>query len=379
LTVLTTLTLSSRGGWCTPARVWWSLMGSLGVMLIGLLMTASAGLIVTPYVWVGQVVVIVLALVLFYVIQREQSGRHSVEYPLLLGFALLGLLLLLAARDLLLFVAAVELLSLTLYLLAALQNRSAYVVEAGMKYLVLGSLGSGLLLFGTTLLYGLSGLLNFTSLLYYFTSLPTLPFGLVLGVLFFLMGLLFKVAAFPFYVWAPDVYEGVPLPVTVFFAVIVKFTVFFVLVALLGGVFEPLHAFWGPLLVILGLLTLAVGAIGGLRQKRLKRLLAYSSISNAGFLLVALGALGLSSSRSVLYYLLVYTFTVFLLFLFLFLLNCRGGVVTYITDLSYCTNFPTVWLVLFTVATLSLAGMPPLVGFLAKYGVLFSVLHSPFH
>jgi NADH-quinone oxidoreductase subunit N len=288
------------------------------------------------------VVVIVLALALFYVIQREQAGRHSVEYPLLLGFALLGLLLLLVARDLLLFVAAVELLSLTLYLLAALQNRSAYVVEAGMKYLVLGSLGSGLLLFGTTLLYGLSGLLSFTSLLYYFTSLPTVPFGIVLGVLFFLMGLLFKVAAFPFYVWAPDVYEGVPLPVTIFFAVIVKFTVFFVLVALLSGVFMPLQGFWGPLLVLLGLLTLAVGAIGGLCQKRLKRLLAYSSISNAGFLLVALGAVGLGSDRSVLYYLLVYTFTVFLLFLFLFLLNCRGGVVTYITDLSYCTNFPIV-------------------------------------
>lgn len=144
--------------------------------------------------------VVGLALLLFYAIQREQLERHSVEYPLLLGFALLGLLLLLAAQDLLLFVAAVELLSLTLYLLAALQNRSAYVVEAGMKYLVLGSLGSGLLLFGTTLLYGLSGLLNFAALFYYFLALPTLPFGVVLGVLFFLMGLLFKVAAFPFYV-----------------------------------------------------------------------------------------------------------------------------------------------------------------------------------
>lgn len=174
-------------------------------------------------------------------------------------------------------------------------------------------------------------------------------------------------------------YEGVPLPITVFFAVIVKFTVFFVLVALLSGVFGPLRGFWGPLLVVLGLLTLAVGSIGGLRQKRLKRLLAYSSISNAGFMLLALGAAGLGSGRSVLYYLLVYTFTVFLLFLFLFLLNCRGGAVTYITDLSYCTSFPVAWLVLFTVATLSLAGMPPLVGFLAKYGILFSVLRSPFH
>lgn len=188
-------------------------------------------------------VVLSLAFVLFYLLLREQQLGFSKEYPLLFGFAVLALLLLLVAQHLLLFVAAVELLSLTLYLLTALTNRAAYAVEAGMKYLILGSLGSGLLLFGSTLLYGLSGLLAFEDLFYYFTSLAVLPLGLLLGVVFFLMGLLFKVAVFPFYMWAPDVYEGAPLPVTIFFAVIVKFVIFFVLVALVSRLLVPFQTF----------------------------------------------------------------------------------------------------------------------------------------
>ncbi|MCA1661377.1 MAG: NADH-quinone oxidoreductase subunit NuoN [Novosphingobium sp.] len=288
------------------------------------------------------------------------------EFPLLILFAALGAGLMVSAGDLLTLYIGLELNSLSSYVLAAFLRSDERSAEAGLKYFVLGALASGILLFGMSLVYGFTGTTTFVGVRAALSG--ELATGALFGVIFVLSGLAFKIAAAPFHMWTPDVYEGAPTPVTTFFATAPKVAAMALTMRVAVEAFGGQVDAWRQIVIFAALLSIVIGALGAIGQANIKRLMAYSSINNVGFILIGLAAATPQGSSAMLVYLAIYVAMTIAGFVAILLLrDADGAPVEAIADLSGLSKTRP-WLALALAAVMfSLAGIPPLFGFWAKF------------
>jgi len=320
-----------------------------------------------------------LATILVLLIAAEFSSRFAVgvsEYTSLTVFALAGMLFAASANDFAMLFVAIELITITFYVLVSFQRGKLASLEAGVKYLILGALSSAFMVFGIALIWGTSGEINFAKLAVVAPQLLDNKMFL-LGVLMVMVGLGFKIAAFPFQIWAPDVYQGAPTPTTAFLAVGSKAAGFVLLLRVLfTAVPSVIHtAAFSNMLVIVSGITILYGNLCALPQRNLKRLLGYSSISHAGYLLLGVAALSANGQAAVLYYLAGYLFTVLAAFTVIALVmkNLESEDISGLAGLNQRSPLLAATL---TIAMVSLAGIPPLAGFFGKFLLLKSVIET---
>lgn len=298
------------------------------------------------------------------------------EYPVLLVLATLGMLLMISANDLIAFYLGLELQSLALYVVAAINRDSLRSTEAGLKYFVLGALSSGLLLYGASLVYGYTGFTDFERIAAALAD-GDRPLGLVFGLVFLLSGLAFKISAVPFHMWTPDVYEGAPTPVTAFFSGAPKIAAMAVFIRVVTHAFGPITVDWQQIVVFLSIASMVLGSFAAIGQRNIKRMMAYSSIGHMGFALVGLAAGTQTGVRGVIIYMLVYM--VMTLGVFAVILAMRrkeDGNVEQIDDLAGLSSTNPFMALMMTLLMFSLAGIPPLGGFFAKYLVFSAAIEA---
>jgi len=303
----------------------------------------------------------------------EKLGRF--EYPVLIVLAALGMSLMVSASDLISLYMGVETQSLALYILAAFNRDSRRSTEAGLKYFVLGALSSGLLLYGASLIYGFTGSTSFADIARVAAAAQSNT-GLVIGLVFLISGLAFKVSAAPFHMWTPDVYEGAPTPVTAFFAAAPKFAAMALFARAMTTSFPGVIDDWRPVIAIIAVASMGVGAFSAIAQTNIKRLMAYSSIGHMGYALIGLAAGGGQGVSSVLIYMAIYVAMTVGAFACILMMRRRGGLTENIADLSGLKDTNTPLAVIFTVLLFSLAGVPPTAGFFGKWYVFFAAVEA---
>lgn len=296
------------------------------------------------------------------------------EYPLLIVLATLGMMAMISAGGLISLYLGLELQSLSLYVLAAMNRDSVRSTEAGLKYFVLGALSSGLILYGASLVYGFAGTVGFAGI----TEALKAEFsvGLVVGLVFVLAGLAFKISAVPFHMWTPDVYEGAPTPVTAFFAAAPKLAAMAVFIRLLYEGFPGASDAWRQILVFMSIASMALGAFAGIAQTNIKRLMAYSSIGHMGFALIGLAAGGPEGLRGAVLYLIIYLVMTAGVFAAIIAMRRDGRGLEQIEDFSGLARTSRGLAFAIAMLMFSLAGIPPLAGFFAKYFVLLSAVKA---
>lgn len=306
--------------------------------------------------------------------RSEQLDRF--EFPVLIVLATLGMLLMISANSLLSLYLALELQSLALYVVAAINRDSLRSTEAGLKYFVLGALSSGMLLYGMSLVYGFTGHIGFQEIAAELTA-EGRSLGLVFGLVFILAGLAFKISAVPFHMWTPDVYEGAPTPVTAFFAAAPKVAAMGMLVRIVIEAFQPVVADWQQVIVFISIASMLLGSFAAIGQRNIKRLMAYSSIGHMGYALVGLATGSMAGVRGVALYMLIYM--VMTLGTFACILAMRrkeGGNVEDIDDLAGLSSTNPFMATVLTILMFSLAGIPPMAGFFAKYFVFMAAIEA---
>lgn len=320
--------------------------------------------------------IVAAILVLFMAAEfSDRLAEGSVcEYYSLIIFALAGMLFAASSNDFTMLFVSIELITITFYVLVSFQRSKLQSLEAGVKYLILGALSSAFMVFGIALIWGTTGELNFTKLAAVAPQFETSRIFL-LGVLLVLVGLGFKIAAFPFQIWAPDVYQGAPTPTTAFLAVGSKAAGFVLLLRVLFTAVPSVTAHWANLLIVISGITILYGNLCAIPQRNLKRLLGYSSIAHAGYLLLGVAALSASGQASVLYYLAGYLFTVMAAFMVIALV-LRHLATEDISGLAGLSQRSPLLAATMTIAMVSLAGIPPLAGFFGKFLLLKSVIET---
>ena len=298
---------------------------------------------------------------------------NKIEYPILILFSILGMMVMISSNDLIIFYMGLELQSLALYVLASFNRDNALSSESGLKYFVLSALSSGLLLYGCSLVYGFSETTNFDLI---FKNSLDLEYGLIFGLVFILVGLAFKISAVPFHMWAPDVYQGSPTSVTIFFAILPKIAALTVFIRFLYVPFFDMIEQWQMIIVFISIASMLFGAIAAIGQKNLKRLVAYSSIGHMGYALAGLSTGTSQGIHSSITYMSIYLVMNLALFSCLFMLKRNDEYYEKIEDLSGLSrNHPalsfSLMLILF-----SLAGIPPLAGFFAKFYIFMAVVEE---
>ncbi len=305
----------------------------------------------------------------------EREGLARFEYPLLAGFSVLGMFIMVSANDLLSVYVGLELQSLALYVLASFGRSSQKSSEAGLKYFLLGALASGILLYGISLVYGFTGLIGFDALAAWLT-VEEAPLGVIVGLTFIAAGMAFKLAAAPFHMWTPDVYEGAPTGATAFFAAVPKIAAIVLLARLLLEPFAPLATDWRQILWVMAVISMIIGAFAALQQNDIKRLLAYSSIGNVGYALIGLTAGTAMGLQSVLIYITIYAFTTLGAFGLVMALSRSGRGVVSVQDLAGLGKSHPGLALAMAAIMFSLTGIPPLVGFFAKYYVFMAAIET---
>lgn len=304
---------------------------------------------------------------------REENGRPF-EYVILILFATLGMMLMVSANDLLSMYMALEMSSLALYVLASFLRDHARSSEAGLKYFVLGALASGMMLFGMSLVYGFAGSTNFLDLSRLFAQHGELSRGVIVGMILIIIGLCFKVSAVPFHMWTPDVYEGAPTPVTAFFATAPKVAAFALFTRVMLQPFGELVSQWAQIIVFVSVASMVVGSLAAIMQTNIKRLLAYSSIGHAGFMLMGLAAGNTAGVQAMLVYMALYVFMNIGAFGCVMMMRKDGRYVEDIKDLSGLAQTNPVRALALGIFMFSLAGIPPLAGFFGKMYVVMAVV-----
>ncbi|KQW83658.1 NADH-quinone oxidoreductase subunit NuoN [Brevundimonas sp. Root1279] len=289
------------------------------------------------------------------------------EYPILIVLASAGMGMMASSGDLISLYVGIELHSLALYVLAAFHRDDLKASEAGLKYFVLGALSSGLLLYGASLIYGFAGSMRFEDIAAFAAANPST--GLIFGLVFLICGLAFKISAAPFHMWTPDVYEGAPTPVVALFATAPKVAAMVLIARTLEGAFAGSHDQWAQVLVMISLISFAVGAFGGLAQKDIQRLLAYSSIANIGYALLGIVAGTTVGIQAMLLFMTLYVIDQIGFFAILLSLSRNGRPIRRIQDLAGLRKDRPVTTLALTVLSLSVLGMPPLSGFWGKWAV----------
>ncbi len=333
-------------------------------------------------------VLILIAAAAAILMSRSYLEDHSInrfEFPVLILLATLGMLMMVSANDLIALYLGLELQSLSLYVIASFQRDSTRSAEAGLKYFILGAVASGLLLYGMTLVYGFSGTINFDVLSKLFSdSNGEAPVGVVVGVVFIIAGLSFKISAVPFHMWTPDVYEGAPTPVTALFAVAPKIAAMGIFIRVMTGPFGDLSEQWQQIIIFISIASMVLGAFAAINQKNIKRLMAYSSIGHMGYALIGLAVVGQTDSPEVqsdglngmLVYLAIYMVMNLGTFACILLMKKDGRMVEDIDDLAGLSKINPALAAVLTIFMFSMAGIPPLAGFLGKLYVFQSAIQA---
>jgi NADH-quinone oxidoreductase subunit N len=310
------------------------------------------------------------ASVLLAIPYLERVRANRFEYPVLIVLATLGMAVMVSANNLLTLYMGLELMSLAAYVLAAFHRDEERSTEAGLKYFVLGALSSGLLLYGISLVYGFVGSTDFTAIAAGLSAGAERNMGALFGLVFVVAGLAFKVSAVPFHMWTPDVYEGAPTPVAAFFASAPKVAAMGLFLRVALDAFSGMVADWRQLIIFMSIASMWLGAIGAIGQSNIKRLLAYSSINNIGFMLIGLAAATAAGVSAVLLYLAIYLVMTLGVFLcVLALADADGRAVERLEDLAGLARSRPWLATALAIFMLSLAGLPPLFGFMAKLAV----------
>ncbi len=301
------------------------------------------------------------------------------EYPVLILFAALGTGIMVSASDFMTLYIGLEMNSLASYVLAAFLRRDERSAEAGLKYFVLGALASGILLFGVSLTYGFTGSTGFAGVNIALAAGGPMATGAVFGVVFVLAGIAFKIAAVPFHMWTPDVYEGSPTPVTLFFATAPKVGAMAMLMRVALEAFGAQPGVWQQIVIFAALASIVIGALGAIGQTNIKRLLAYSSINNVGFILIGLAVATQQGASAMLTYLAIYVaMTIASFVAVLMLTDANGEPVEQLVDIAGLSRTRP-WLAAALAAVMfSLAGIPPLFGFWGKFVVFQAAVAAGF-
>ena len=349
------------------------------LLLVGILVLVGpdgrvetlGGLFIVDDYAVYSKILILLAAILGIIMSFHFAAHEAMtqfEYPILLLLAVLGMMMMVSANDLMALYLGIELQSLALYVIAAIKTDNLRASEAGLKYFVLGALSSGMLLYGMSIIYGFTGVTNFVDLADFIDQTATnVPMGLVVGLVFLISGLAFKISAVPFHMWTPDVYEGAPTPVTAFFAIAPKIAA----MVLFGRVlFEPFAGMidsWRQIIVFLAFASMLFGALAAIVQTNIKRLMAYSSISHMGFVLVGLAAGTIDGLAAMMLYMTIYLIMNVGTFCVILSMRQQGRMIENITDLSGLASYNPRMASLMAIFMFSLAGIPPLAGFFGKF------------
>ncbi len=308
----------------------------------------------------------------------QQRGLLRGEYYALALFAVLGMMIMVSGQSMLTIYMGLELLSLCLYSLVALDRDNAKASEAAMKYFVLGALASGMMLYGMSMIYGMTGSLNIGEISQALgDSNPKHPV-LILGLVFIVAGLAFKFGAVPFQMWVPDVYQGAPTSITMLIGSVPKFAAFAITIRLLAQGLQPLTGEWQNMLLIMAVLSIAIGNVTAIAQSNLKRMLAYSTISHIGFLLFGLMSGNLGGFASSLFYITSYVLMTLAGFGMILLLSRKGFEAETLDDLKGLNQRSKLAAFMMLITMFSMAGIPPTIGFWAKFTVLQSAWQAGF-
>lgn len=378
-TLILTLTLYIASSSSFVSYHWYPLNGTLSI---------------DPFSYTIRIAILSIGILFFCVSSHYMKNSFSGvnEFCCLILLSILSLIILVCVNDFICLFLCIELQGLSFYVLSCFRKNSDYSIEAGIKYFITGAIASCFMLFGISLIYGISGSINFLELKQIFSSLPQpslseafsgsyTPFvGLNLGLAFLFSALLFKLGAAPFHFWVADVYEGAPSNVTAFFVLVPKIAIVVIIIRLLFDVFEPVSYIWQPILLQCATLSVIIGTFGAIYQRRIKRLLAYSTIGHNGFLILALTSPFQQSIQAMVVYVVVYVLTSACIFVFVLNVRERGSLTENPTFYEACgvikTN-PLIGLAI-SLPLFSLAGIPPLVGFIAKYQIFAAAIQQGF-
>ena len=336
----------------------------------------NGAFIMDPFARLMKIMVIIgsAAAIVMSVGFARRENFAAFEYPILVVLATMGMLIMVSANDLITLYLGLELQSLSLYVVAAINRDSLRSTEAGLKYFVLGALSSGMLLYGASLVYGFTGHTSFAGIASVMAEGRSL--GLIFGIVFIMAGMAFKISAVPFHMWTPDVYEGAPTPVTAFFAAAPKVAAMAMLVRIVHGAFEPAAADWRQIVSFIAIASMVLGAFAAIGQTNIKRLMAYSSIGHMGFALVGLAAGSQEGVSGVVLYMIIYMVMTLGTFACILAMRRRDGMVTDINELAGISKTNPMLALMLTALMFSLAGIPPLAGFWAKYFVFLAAVQS---
>jgi len=351
------------------------LTGGLELLLpAGKLTTFAGGFIVDDFARFLKILALIgsVATLVLSAEYLADPSRRIFEFSILVVLSTLGMMVLISAGDLIMLYLGLELMSLALYVVAASNRDNVKSTEAGLKYFVLGALSSGMLLYGASLIYGFTGTVSFAGI----AAATKAGAGIVFGLVFLLAGLCFKVSAVPFHMWTPDVYEGAPTPVTAFFASAPKVAAIAVFTRATLTAFPGILSQWQQIVVFVAIASMALGSFAAIGQKNIKRLMAYSSIGHMGFALVGLAAGTPEGAQGVLVYIAIYVSMTLGSFAVILTMKRNGQHVEDISDLSGLSRTNPLLAFVFAMLLFSLAGIPPLAGFFAKWYVFVAAIKA---
>ena len=360
-------------------------------LLVAAYLTISTHMPTVGYAFTGMFVddmladvlklMILLGTAIIFVYTRQYMqlrGLFRGEYYALVLFAVLGMMIMVSGQSMLTIYMGLELLSLCLYSLVALDRDNAKASEAAMKYFVLGALASGMLLYGMSMIYGMTGSLNLAQITSVLQESNIKNPVLILGLVFIVAGLAFKFGAVPFQMWVPDVYQGAPTAITLLIGSVPKFAAFAIAIRLLAQGLQPLHGDWQDMLLLMAVLSIAIGNFTAIAQTNLKRMLAYSTISHIGFLLFGIMSGNLNGYASSLFYISAYVLMTLAGFGMILMLSRQGFEAENLDDLKGL-NQRSPWAAFLMLITMfSMAGVPPTIGFWAKFTVLQAAWQTDF-
>ena len=336
----------------------------------GAFVTDAFGRFIKVMVLAGAALVLVMAQGF---VERQRMNRF--EFPILVVFSVLGMMLMASANDFLTLYMSLELQSLALYVLAAFDRDNLRSTEAGLKYFVLGALSSGMMLYGISLIYGFAGTTSFAKVAMVIQT-GGVSLGLLFGLVFLISGLAFKVSAVPFHMWTPDVYEGAPTPITAFFSASPKIAAMALFVRTMMTSFPDAIEQWRQIIIFISILSMVLGAVAAIGQNNIKRLMAYSSIANMGYVLIGLAAGTAQGIEGILIYLAIYLVTNVGVFACILAMRRGDHMVENITDLSGLAQSRPGYAFVFSMLMFSLAGIPPLAGFFGKFYIFLSAVRA---
>ena len=372
--------------WKSPNVTLACTMLSLGALLLAAVLAAStplgsayAGLFAVDKFAVFTKLLIIAGAAMSMVLALDYNARLHIdrfEFPVLILLCTVGMMIMASATNLMSLYIGLELQSLSIYVMAAFNRDDLKSSEAGLKYFVLGALASGLLLYGVSLAYGFSGSMDFAQLNVAFTAEQGASAGLVIGVVFIVAGLAFKISAVPFHMWTPDVYEGAPTPVTAFMSTAPKVAAIALLLRALEVPFGHLAPQWTQLIVLISIASMLLGSLAAIGQTSIKRLMAYSSIGHMGYALIGLSVGTQAGIQGVLIYMVTYVFMSAGVFACVIAMRRRGLSLDKIADLSGLARTDPMLALAFAIFMFSMAGIPPFSGFFGKLYVFYAAVQA---